>query len=110
MKMAGWLWIRSGMSTIRLVSAVWREPPLGDWITQLKSQSSPTAKIAFMPATEANFDYARAINWDKSPALRELELSCSAFRLTPRRSCGRAFWKIRSWLSGWGCWPEPASP
>jgi hypothetical protein len=35
-------------------------------MAQLQRQRGPTDKIADMPATEATFDYALAINWDKN--------------------------------------------
>ena len=39
-------------------------------LRRLKAESIPSAKIIAMPETEATFDYARSINWNKNAALR----------------------------------------
>jgi hypothetical protein len=41
-----------------------------DRVMQLRAQSSPTDKIALMPDTEATFDYAVSLNWNKNAVLR----------------------------------------
>lgn len=39
-------------------------------IAILKAQNTSSAKIAAMPDTEATFDYARGLNWDKNAVMR----------------------------------------
>jgi hypothetical protein len=41
-----------------------------DWLIRLKAESPPSSKITAMPATEATFDYARGLNWNKNPIMR----------------------------------------
>jgi len=41
-----------------------------DRVAELQRERGPSDKIAVMPATEATFDYAVAVNWDKNMATR----------------------------------------
>lgn len=54
-------------------------------IAELQRERGPSDKIAGMPATEATFDYAVAINWDKNMATRAVAATLHLLGYTPEQ-------------------------
>jgi hypothetical protein len=56
-----------------------------DRVAELQWERGPSDKIAVMPDTEATFDYAVAINWDKNMATRTVAATLHLLGYTPEQ-------------------------
>ena len=57
-----------------------------DRVAELQRERGPSDKIAGMPATEATFDYAVAMNWDKNMATRTVAAALHLVGYTPEQT------------------------
>ena len=56
-----------------------------DRVAELQRERGPSDKIAAMPATEATFDYAVAMNWNKNAATRTVAAALHFLGYTPEQ-------------------------
>jgi len=56
-----------------------------DRVAELQRERGPSDKIAVMPATEATFDYAVAVNWDKNMATRTISAALHLLGYAPEQ-------------------------
>jgi hypothetical protein len=56
-----------------------------DRVAELQRERGPSDKITVMPATEATFDYAVAVNWDKNMATRTTAAALHLLGYTPEQ-------------------------
>ncbi len=56
-----------------------------DRVAELQRERGPSDKIAVMPATEATFDYAVAVNWEKNMATRTVAAALHLLGYTPEQ-------------------------